>query len=122
MEGIHLNHIWVSICMVFATVACVFPCVAQDASPSQLSNDDRAMLLSLIGNPLTDPAGKQYCTVTITARSCWGSSQEFETGAWYRPASDMGSARVYFLDNDWISTPTQLATRDFVNESRSLLE
>jgi hypothetical protein len=122
MQGTHVNHIWVSTCLVFATVAGAFSVVAQDASPSQLSKDDRSMLLGLIGDPLTDPTEKQYCTVTIAARSCWGTSGEFETGAWYQPASDMVSARVYFLDNDWIFTPKEFKSRDFVDESRSLLE
>lgn len=96
-------------------------CVAQDASPSLLSKDDRAMLLSLIGDPLTDPTGKQHCTVTIVARTCWGTSSEVDIGAWYQPASETVPARVYFTDNDWIAAPTEFKHRDFVAESEELL-
>ncbi|MCA9037049.1 MAG: hypothetical protein KDA91_18060, partial [Planctomycetaceae bacterium] len=122
MQFTLVNRIWVSTCLVFAAAIVACPFFSQDASSAQLSSDDRKMLLSLIGDPLTDPTEKQYCTVTIAARSCWGSSGEFETGAWYQPASDMVSARVYFLDNDWISAPKEFKRRDFVDESRSLLE
>jgi hypothetical protein len=121
MHGRLVNHICVSTCLVFAMAIVAIRCVAQDASPSLLSKDDRAMLLSLIGDPLTDPTGKQHCTVTIVARTCWGTSSEVDIGAWYQPASETVPARVYFTDNDWIAAPTEFKHRDFVAESEELL-
>jgi len=113
----HLLPTWLAL----AAVAAVTFCSAADKAPQRLSKADKELLQRLIGNPLTDPTGKQYCTVTVVARSCWGSAEEVEVAAWYQPAVGKTPARVYFTDGDWIAASEDLKERDFLAESKALL-
>ena len=89
--------------------------------PQKLLEVDKQLLLQMIGDPLTDPTGKEYCAVTVTVRSCWGQTREAEISGWYQPASDKAPARVYFADGDWIAAPKDFKKRDFLADSTALL-
>ena len=109
---------WLAVA-TFVTAATIFAMVSV---PAKLADSDKDLLERLIGNPLTDPTDKQYCTVTVQTRSCWGSVGDVEMAGWYQAATEDTPARVYFTDKDWITAPKEFKERDFVAESKTMLE
>jgi hypothetical protein len=93
-----------------------------DPDAVSLTKSDKEFLLGLVGSPLTDPTGKQYCSVEVIARSCWGSSDSVRLTGWSEPSKKGKPGRVYFLDGDWLDAPKKVKQEDFLAESRKLLK
>lgn len=86
-----------------------------------LAKEDRALLLSLIGKPLVDPTGKEYCRVSVVARDCWGTAANVEVAAWHEPGRDGKPGRIWFADGDSMAAPKDVKPADLAAETRQLL-